>query len=511
MTITTSRRADMDLLMRSAEALLLAATDEARLLDVATECLGEQFGYGARYVVLHDAARHELYLGGAAGALADTPGVRNYRKPDGEGLSGASWRSGQIINVPDVRADPRYMHVLTTCRSEICVPIIAGDAVLGVLGVQSDQIGAFSEEDERLLAAYGRLLAMALMHARIHQARQKDIAELQAVSEIASRAVALDLEATLDLVCESFRRLTTSDSVAINLWDARTERLVAASVSYDQALYQPEYGARVREHRLRLGEGMIGWVAQHREALRIDDVAADPRPLAVKGTPLAAKSAIVIPLVVDDRLVGVVRAVKHGIASYTDDSYRLALTIASQTALMIATAEAHEEIRRLSVTDELTGAYNVRHVMQRLREEIELADRNQESVSMMVIDGDAMKTVNDLYGHAEGNRLLVELTDVMRSSLRISDVLGRFGGDEFVVVLPRTDPRDALIAAERLRYAVASHEFRNSWGEPIRATVSVGVSTYPGDGRTADELFREADGALYEAKQAGRNRVSAAA
>jgi diguanylate cyclase (GGDEF)-like protein len=99
----------------------------------------------------------------------------------------------------------------------------------------------------------------------------------------------------------------------------------------------------------------------------------------------------------------------------------------------------------------------------------------------------------------------------MRSSLRLSDVLGRFGGDEFVVVLPRTDPRDALIAAERLRYAVASHEFRNSWGEPIRATVSVGVSTYPGDGRTADELFREADGALYEAKQAGRNRVSAAA
>ena len=140
--------------MRSAEQLLLVATDELRLLDVATELLGEQYGYGARYVVLHDDATNELYLGGAAGALADTVAVRSYRRPDAAGLSGSCWSTGQIVNVADVHADPRYMEVLPTCRSEICVPIVAGDKVLGVLGIQAEQLAAFTEDDERLLSAF---------------------------------------------------------------------------------------------------------------------------------------------------------------------------------------------------------------------------------------------------------------------------------------------------------------------------------------------------------------------
>ena len=506
----TTPRADLDLLMRSAEQLLLVATDEVRLLDVATELLGEQYGYGARYVVLHDDATAELYLGGAAGALADTVAVRSYRKPDSAGLSGSCWSTGEIVNVHDVQSDPRYMEVLPSCRSEICVPIVAGEKVLGVLGVQSDHLAAFTEDDERLLAAFARLLAMALLHARIHKARQRDIAELQAVSDVARRAAALDLTATLDSVCDSFRSITTSDAVAVYLWDARAERLQNAALSYDELLFSSEYADTVRETAVVLGEGLTGWSAQHREAALVHDVAADGRSIALRGLSLENKSAIAVPLLVEDRLVGVVRALKVGTHAYTDDHFRFAQTLALQAALAIAAAEAHQEIRRLSVTDELTGAYNVRHAMQRLREELEFSKRHDDNVSLLVIDGDAMKIVNDQFGHAEGNRVLVEITRSMRAALRVSDVLGRFGGDEFIVVLPRTSARDALITAERMRLAVAGHDFRNSWGEPIRATVSVGVATYPQHGTSADDLFRSADRALYASKQDGRNRVTVA-
>lgn len=168
---------------------------------------------------------------------------------------------------------------------------------------------------------------------------------------------------------------------------------------------------------------------------------------------------------------------------------------------------AHEETRRQSLTDELTGAYNVRHVMHRLREEIEFARRHSDCVALVVIDGDSMKAVNDVHGHAEGNHLLVQMTSAMRTTLRLSDVLGRFGGDEFVLVLPRTCPEDALAAAERLRAAVAVREFHTSAGAPLRATVSVGIASFPRDGSTADDLFRAADRALYAAKQSGRDRV----
>jgi len=127
-----------------------------------------------------------------------------------------------------------------------------------------------------------------------------------------------------------------------------------------------------------------------------------------------------------------------------------------------------------------------------------------------VLDGDRMKTVNDQFGHAEGNRLLVQLAETLRASLRTSDVLARFGGDEFVIVLPRACANDARVAAERVRQAVASHEFRTSWGERIRASLSIGVATSSETCADADALFRAADHALYESKQKGRNRVTAA-
>jgi diguanylate cyclase (GGDEF)-like protein len=348
------------------------------------------------------------------------------------------------------------------------------------------------------------------MHARTHQARQKDIAELQAVSDVARRAAALDLDATLESVVGSFRRITTSDSVAIYLWSPQTERLSAVALSFDPALYPEDYEQMVREKSLVLGEGMIGWTALHREPVRIDDVARDGRAIAIRGTPLGAKSAIVIPLLVEDRLVGVARAVKMGVHSYTDDHFRFAQTLALQAALAIAAAKAHEEIRRLSITDELTGAFNTRYAMQRMREELEFAKRHDDCVSLLVLDGDGMKNVNDEFGHAEGNRLLVQVTETMRGALRLSDVLARFGGDEYLVVLPRTCAKDALVAAERIRVAVAGHEYRTSWGEPLRMTFSVGVATSSPTSLTADDLFRAADRALYLSKQNGRNRATAA-
>ena len=105
-TVMTTPRADLDLLMRSAEELLLVATDEQQLLSVATELLGQQYGYGARYVALHDDTTNELYLGGSAGALADSPEVRSYRRADHAGLSGACWTTRQLVNVGDVSSDP---------------------------------------------------------------------------------------------------------------------------------------------------------------------------------------------------------------------------------------------------------------------------------------------------------------------------------------------------------------------------------------------------------------------
>ena len=173
--------------------------------------------------------------------------------------------------------------------------------------------------------------------------------------------------------------------------------------------------------------------------------------MAVEGIPLERKSAIVVPLVADQRLLGVIRAVKIGVDAFTTEHYRFAQTLANQASLAISAAAAHEAVRRLSVTDELTGAYNGRHFRARLHEEIERARRGGRPLALLVIDSDSLKEVNDRFGHEAGNRHLVAIAQAVQSHVRTSDVVARFGGDEFLVLQPDATPEAAALVAERIR------------------------------------------------------------
>lgn len=499
-----ARSAELPLLMRAAEILLSAATNEVQVLARATEVLGDQFGYDMRYILLYDAERDELHLGAASGQHSDDDALPLYRSQADRGLTGACVRMRAVVNVGDVSKDPRYIAVLADCRSEICVPIVAQDAVLGVLAVESSRTDAFSMQDERLLAAFAGLVALALMHAREHAARRNDIAELQAVNEVARQAADLDLDATLETVVASFRRVTTADSVAVYLWDEVEQRLGVAAMTWDERYYPATYEHDMRERQLRLGEGMVGWSAEHRQPALIADMAQDSRP---RGVQLDATAAIVIPLIADQRLLGVIRAVKVGPGAFTTDHYRFAQTLASQATLAISAASAHAAVRRLSVTDELTGLYNARHFATRLRDEVERAKRTSRPLALIIVDSDALKIVNDRFGHDEGNRLLVSIARTIQQHVRTSDVVARFGGDEFMVLQPDADAEGAAAVAERIRVAIGAQIARTTEGEPISGTVSIGVAAFPKTADSEDELFRRADRALYEAKRLGKDRV----
>jgi len=507
MTMPPARSAELPLLMRAAEILLSVATDEREVLVRATDVLGDQFGYDMRYILLYDAEHDELHVGAASGAHSDSEALPLYRAKADAGLTGTCVRTRAVVNVGDVTKDPRYISVVADCRSEICVPIVAQGAVLGVLAVESSRTDAFSMQDERLLTAFASLVALALVHAREHAARRNDIAELQAVNEVARQAADLDLDATLETVVASFRRVTTADSAAVYLWDEAEQCLGVAAMTWDERYYPATYEREMRERRLRLGEGMVGWSAEHRQPALIADMAQDARPAAVSGVRLDAKAAIVIPLVADQRLLGVIRAVKMGPGSFTSDHYRFAQTLASQATLAISAAAAHASVRRLSVTDELTGLYNARHFSTRLRDEVERAKRTSRPLALIIVDSDALKIVNDRFGHDEGNRLLVAIARTIQQHVRTSDVVARFGGDEFMVLQPDADLEGAAAVAERIRVAIGAQIAHTPAGEPVSGTVSIGVAAFP---RTADsdaELFRRADRALYEAKRLGKDQV----
>ena len=167
----------------------------------------------------------------------------------------------------------------------------------------------------------------------------------------------------------------------------------------------------------------------------------------------------------------------------------------------------HEEIARLAVTDGLTGLYNHRAFQEKLSEETNRAERYFKTFSLIMLDIDHFKSFNDIYGHQTGDLALKEISKIIRNELRTVDFPARYGGEEFILILPETSVHGALIVAERIRRAVAGHQFMSQSGERLLLTVSAGVACYPDDATPKEDLIKKADHALYFAKDHGRNTV----
>jgi diguanylate cyclase (GGDEF)-like protein len=195
------------------------------------------------------------------------------------------------------------------------------------------------------------------------------------------------------------------------------------------------------------------------------------------------------------------------VARIDGDTHAFLAQVANQAHIVVENSRLIERLRNLAIRDSLTDLYNHRHAMDLLTNEFERVGRYAAGVSLLMLDLDEFKRVNDEHGHPAGDAVLREMARVLKETLRTVDSVGRYGGEAFVIVLPHTSPEEAHATAERIRRKVQGHVF---WvgAKPLNVTVSVGVASYPSP--TVDSpasLVREADRALYRAKEAGRNRV----
>ncbi len=206
---------------------------------------------------------------------------------------------------------------------------------------------------------------------------------------------------------------------------------------------------------------------------------------------------------------------EQGVVDYVTTPFgaaelRARISLVLRTRAMFEEArERHLRLERMSITDALTGLYNSWYLMHRCSEEVARAKRHRYPVSCLMLDIDNFKQVNDTYGHPAGNAVLGEMGGLLKANTRTSDVVGRYGGEEFLLLLPQTNRGEALVLAERLRKVVEEHRFRVGRAS-IQLTVSVGAATFPDRGIVGHEtLVRHADRAMYRAKLGGRNRVVA--
>ena len=309
----------------------------------------------------------------------------------------------------------------------------------------------------------------------------------------------LDLDRTLSVVVETAIETLGADRGM--LWLFTPER---------DALYvKVGRGVGQSVARLPTGSGAVGHVARVGVALRLPSDREDV-PFPSEDEPTAAQQ-LAVPMVGRGRVLGVLTILRDDPdREFTQDDLDTLRSFAAQSSVAMENVMLHREAQRLSVTDPLTGLWNFRYFQLQADRELESAARFERSLSMLIIDLDHFKAVNDRFGHQVGDDVLLEVARRIQAATRVPDVVARYGGEEFVVLLPGTDLDGALATAERIRVAVASSKIAITTAQdiaPMSVTCSIGVAEHPRHGTTVAGLLRSADAAMYQAKSQGRDRV----
>jgi two-component system cell cycle response regulator len=304
------------------------------------------------------------------------------------------------------------------------------------------------------------------------------------------------LEDALLAVTDAALVLVDAKHASVRLLDAGKTALLSGARSGAGVAHPPL--------EFRRGDGIIGWAVEHRESVLVDDAPNDPRFLHSQDQGFAVRSLVVEPLWSSGDVIGVLSVSSPTAGAFDQESRLKVRLLANCSVPPIEKAR----LRRLAIVDDLTLAFNVRHLLPCLQEEMAYARRTSAPLSFLLLDLDHFKRVNDAHGHAVGDAVLRHFADRVRERVRRADVLVRRGGEEFALVMPTTTESEAKVIAERIQETLALRPFTID-DVAVAQTVSIGVATWDGD-ESPDALERRADLAMYEAKDKGRNAVVAA-
>jgi len=405
---------------------------------------------------------------------------------------------------------PREFEESNLNQAGICywVPLLAKDEVLGVVCLDKS---CDSEAEARffyLLASQG---ATALDNARLYQELQTSKRDLG--YQMNKLAMLYDVGRALNVIDDRNRLLTEilgraaaiaeAEKGSIMLFDEGSDELVVQVVrGIDPETEQKILNGEIVTKRLKRGEGVAGQVAATGTPMVVNNVFDGPQ--FVRSLTSRVNSILCVPLRVHGDVIGVLNITnKFQGKTFSDADLQIIQQVADQAAVAIHNARLYE----MAVTDSLTHLYIRRHLFHRLNEEMRRAHRYKHPVSLLMVDIDHFKSLNDTHGHPCGDKVLVEVARILRRSVRETDLVGRYGGEEFCLVMPETDIEGAFVVANRMHSLLEALDL--VWeGTPLRVAVSGGVATFPDQATTLEELVRSADAALYFSKRNGRNQTS---
>ncbi len=333
---------------------------------------------------------------------------------------------------------------------------------------------------------------------------QQKVQELKTLNEIV-QAINSSLEPKdiLRTIMEKIAFLIRAEGWSVLLLDHDRQELVFEAAA-------GEAGIKLVGIRLKIGQGVAGWVAERGESLIVPDVTKDPRFYSGvdKKTKFITRSLLCVPMKRRDAIIGVVEVVnKMGGESFTYDDLELFENLVPHITIALENANMYRKLEESNKIDDLTKLYNNRFCNQFLDDLLKNRASDHAPVSLIFLDIDFFKLVDDNYGHLVGSETLKLVGGRIKKVIRDRDVAIRYGGDEYIVILPDTDKRTAGFIAERIRAVIADEPFHTFNRKKFRITVTLGYASYPLDARDRDTLIGKADKAMYEGKMSGRNKI----
>ena len=313
----------------------------------------------------------------------------------------------------------------------------------------------------------------------------------------------LDVEEVIKTMVDTIRDMVNAEQWSLLLVDEYSNQLYFKIIVGKNA-------DTIKDERLNIGEGIAGWVAKEGEYLIIPDVSTDNRFSSKMDDMSGNKtnSIVCIPLKSKNKILGVIEFINIvDNESFIHNDFALLTTITDYAAIAIENARYVSKIKNMTITDDLTGLFNSRYLNRFLEYETEICRRYLTSLSLIFIDLDGFKLINDSHGHLCGSKILKEFGDLLHKNIRRVDMACRFGGDEFIIVMPQTTKDSAYQVAIKIRDIINSTEFLIDEGVHVNITASFGIAAMPEDADDAAGLVQIADSAMYKVKEAQKNGV----
>ncbi len=506
-------------------ALLLemSAIGNSLELDVALPEMAKKIVHGlsATFCSIHllDNDRTTLVTAAAYSSLKeeDTRPILGRRRP----MNSVPWHRKAIETqqVMIFRQDKPYMRIrdaenremlLPGIQSACVIPLVFDDQPLGVISVgerRSWERERFDDLKLDLLVSIGAQVAVVVNNARLHQSVRQQVQRMEVLHEV-TRAITstIEMNSLMEIMYQQLNRVFPVETYFLGLHEEGAD-VIDLHVIIDEGTRYPSY-------RVVYGPGFTSHVIRSRQPLLIRHLSMEKDTLPVKGVLLGAdklsESWLGVPILVNDAVTGVLVIASYAPNAFQEDDVALLISMAGQAALAINNARRHAEVEEQSRRDSLTGVYNHSHFVQRLNQEVEKAAENGESLALIMLDIDFFKNYNDTYGHVTGDQVLRTMVHAIQAHVRSTDLVGRWGGEEFAIALPGSDAFTACQIAAGIRETLANLPIVVNDHSVPGPTVSQGIAAFPEHAPTASQLVDMSDRALYEAKKQGRDKIHAA-